>query len=413
MPLLLCNCSRMRRHLHASPPAIVFFFFLFSPSLLWLEDGAFIHPPLFDISAYFFFIVIINIFFIITGWRWTSSDDGIHWTAWCFCARLVKKKKKKKKGKNANGKKKDCVFDLDVDCRGLFVDQPEAFFLPRGAEIEEGGGENGPWSDAWDATVRDNKKKNNNNNNRRFIITSESNFHLILRAPVFLLFCDCFVFFLVFSFFFFPPKDYDSWQESQMWLCGWHVVVFFYIPSSPVSWLRVALSSSSRPLSRSLLLWVAHTHTHTKKKHVGYFLLQAQCIWKKGVFESSSRESEEEEEEGEEGEEEENGPWKMKNLTVFFWGAVEDACSCLSNEYWRSVSAGWKGKSLIRIGLDTHAISGARAFYFSGCGVNEKILPWEEKNEHVWIKTILIIFIIITIIEGGEEEKRHTKKTHT
>lgn len=62
----------------------------------------------------------------------------------------------------------------------------------------------------------------------------------------------------------------------------------------------------------------------------------------------------------------------MKNLTVFFWGAVEDACSCLSNEYWRSVSAGWKGKSFIRIGLDTHAISGARAFYSTGCGVNEK-----------------------------------------
>lgn len=62
----------------------------------------------------------------------------------------------------------------------------------------------------------------------------------------------------------------------------------------------------------------------------------------------------------------------MKNLTVFFWGAVEDACSCLSDEYWRSVSAGWKGKSFIRIGLDTHAISGARAFYSTGCGVNEK-----------------------------------------
>ena len=56
----------------------------------------------------------------------------------------MKKKKKKKKGKMQMEKKKDCVFDLDVDCRGLFVDQPEAFFLPRGAEIEEGGGENGP-----------------------------------------------------------------------------------------------------------------------------------------------------------------------------------------------------------------------------------------------------------------------------
>lgn len=155
-------------------------------------------------------------------------------------------------------KKKDCVFDLDVDCRGLFVDQPEAFFLPRGDEIEEGGGENGPWSDAWDATVRDNTKKerkNNNNNNRRF-----SN-HIRIQLPshpsLRLFFYDCFS-----SFFFF--KDYDSWRESQMWLCGWHVVVFFYIPSSPVSWLRVALSSSSRPLSRSLLLWVAHTHTHKK-----------------------------------------------------------------------------------------------------------------------------------------------------
>lgn len=48
--------------------------------------------------------------------------------------------------------------------------------------------------------------------------------------------------------------DYDSWQESQMWLCGWHVVVF-YIPSS-ISWLCVALSST-RPLSRGLLLRVA------------------------------------------------------------------------------------------------------------------------------------------------------------
>lgn len=68
--------------------------------------------------------------------------------------------------------------------------------------------------------------------------------------------------------------DYDSWQESQMWLYGWQVVVF-YTPSS-ISWLCVALSST-RALSRGLLLWVA--------KHVDYFLLQAQCICKEGVFE--------------------------------------------------------------------------------------------------------------------------------
>lgn len=271
-------------------------------------------------------------------------------------------------------KKKDCVFDLDVDCRGLFVDQPEAFFLPRGDEIEEGGGENGPWSDAWDATVRDNTKKerkNNNNNNRRFSnhIRIQLPSHPSLRL----------FFMIVFLLFFFQGlwfltrvPDVTVWMACRC-LFLHPIISCFLAPCCSLVLLSSTLSQSSA---------LGSTHTHTQKKHVGYFLLQAQCIWKKkGVFESSSRGSEEEEEEGEE---EENGPWKMKNLTVFFWGAVEDACSCLSDEYWRSVSAGWKGKSFIRIGLDTHAISGARAFYSTGCGVNEKNTTMGRKKMNMY-----------------------------
>ncbi len=160
-------------------------------------------------------------------------------------------------------------------------------------------------------------------NNRHILIASESNFHFIFRTLFFFL-------------------DYDSWQESQMWLCGWHVVVF-YIPSS-ISQLCVALSSS-RPLSRSLLLWVAKT--------CRLFFAASPVHLKKGLWEQRRRK------------------WTVQTRNRpscnVFWGAVEDACrqrllSCLSNEYWKSVSASWKGKSFIRIGLDTHAISGARAF---------------------------------------------------
>lgn len=170
MPLLLCNCSRMRRHLHASPPAFVFFC---SPlSLLWLEDGAFIHPPFWHFQR--IFLLLLLLFCVIgadDGHRATTGNTGLSGVFVLGSWGGERKKRKKKKRKMQMEKKKDCVFDLDVDCRGLFVDQPEAFFLPRGDEIEEGGGENGPWSDAWDATVRDNTKKerkNNNNNNRRF-----------------------------------------------------------------------------------------------------------------------------------------------------------------------------------------------------------------------------------------------------
>lgn len=83
--------------------------------------------------------------------------------------------------RNANAQ--DCVFDVDVDCRGewhgFFVDQ--AGVLQKGDEIErKGRKKGGPWSDAWDATVRGTKKD--------IIITSRSNFHFIFRTLIFLLF---------------------------------------------------------------------------------------------------------------------------------------------------------------------------------------------------------------------------------
>lgn len=155
-------------------------------------------------------------------------------------------------------KKKDCVFDLDVDCRGLFVDQPEAFFLPRGDEIEEGGGENGPWSDAWDATVRDNTKKerkNNNNNNRRF-----SN-HIRIQLPshpsLRLFFLRLFLFFFFFQGLWFLTRvpDVTVWMACRC-LFLHPIISCFLAPCCSLVLLSSTLSQSSA---------LGSTHTHTKK----------------------------------------------------------------------------------------------------------------------------------------------------
>lgn len=168
MPLLLCNCSRMRRHLHASPPAFVFF--LFSPSLLWLEDGAFIHPPLFDISAYFFIIIIILYYW---RWRWTSSDDGKHGAVGCFCARLVRRgRKKRKKKEKCKWKKKGLCFWSRRGLSGIVRGSTGGFFST------ERRWNRGRWRRKWTMIWRlgcysegqyEERKKNNNNNNRRFL----------------------------------------------------------------------------------------------------------------------------------------------------------------------------------------------------------------------------------------------------
>lgn len=118
---------------------------------------------------------------------WTSSEDGKHGAFGCFCAAVFPARLLRERGereterRNANAQ--DCVFDVDVDCRGewhgFFVDQ--AGVLQKGDEIErKGRKKGGPWSDAWDATVRGTKKD--------IIITSRSNFHFIFRTLIFLLF---------------------------------------------------------------------------------------------------------------------------------------------------------------------------------------------------------------------------------
>lgn len=104
-----------------------------------------------------------------------------------------------------------------------------------------------------------------------FLITSESNFHLILPCAFFFLRLFFFFFFFQGLWFLTRVPDVTVWMACRC-LFLHPIISCFLAPCCSLVLLSSTLSQSSA---------LGSTHTHTQKKHVGYFLLQAQCIWKK------------------------------------------------------------------------------------------------------------------------------------